>query len=80
MSENITVSKKFNMNKRTLMRCVIGLLLGVILFGCNQSNKKKFYKLDSDDTGIFFNNVNAENEQINILKPAWANGQGPIQT
>ncbi len=55
------------MNKRTLMRCVIGLLLGVILFGCNQSNKKKFYKLDSDDTGIFFNNVNAENEQINIF-------------
>ena len=55
------------MNKKISIRGVVGLLLGVILFGCNQTNKEKFYKLDSDDTGIFFNNVNAENEQINIF-------------
>ena len=55
------------MNKKISIRGVFGLLLGVILYGCNQTNKEKFYKLDSDDTGIFFNNVNAENEQINIF-------------
>ena len=55
------------MNKKISIRGVVGLLLGVILFGCNQTNKKKFYRLESDDTGIFFNNINAENEQINIF-------------
>ena len=55
------------MNKKISIRGIFGLLLGVILFGCNQTNKKKFYRLESDDTGIFFNNINAENEQINIF-------------
>ena len=55
------------MYKKMSIFRLFGLWLGIFLFGCNQINKKKFYKLDSDDTGIFFNNVNAENEQINIF-------------
>ena len=55
------------MYKKMSIFRIVGLSLGIFLFGCKQINKKRFYRLEGDDTGIFFNNVNAENEQINIF-------------
>ena len=59
---------------------IVGLSLGIFLFGCNQINKKRFYRLEGDDTGIFFNNVNAENEQINIFTYEYLYNGGGVAT
>ncbi|MFZ9047103.1 MAG: CRTAC1 family protein, partial [Cyclobacteriaceae bacterium] len=49
------------------MKSAIYLTALCLFFGCSQSEQNGFTKLHSDDTGIAFNNVNVENEQINIF-------------
>ena len=48
---------------------VFPLLVGYLFFlsGCSNKNKRVFTLLDSKTTGINFNNISVENEQINIL-------------
>ncbi len=42
-------------------------LIIVVLVGCSIKVENGFTKLDSNDTGITFNNINVENDQINIF-------------
>src|SRR6266496_4608698 len=54
---------------RTMGSAVFPLLVGYLFFlsGCSNKNKRVFTLLDSKTTGINFNNISVENEQINIL-------------
>jgi hypothetical protein len=49
------------------MRNTIFLLAGFLLFGCSLNEGNGFTKLNGKDTGIIFNNINVENEEINIF-------------
>src|ERR1700730_11601752 len=63
----------FNFSAETLfMSCkkfffLLASSLVVLLFSCRNDSKTVFTLLDNNKTGIHFNNINVENEQINIL-------------
>src|SRR6266513_3755057 len=69
VNTRINLLKIFIMLKTT-GSAVFPLLAGCLFFfsGCSNKNKPVFTLLDSKTTGINFNNVSVENEQINILK------------
>jgi hypothetical protein len=55
---------------RTILSAIFSLFVGCLFFffpGCTSKNKPVFTLLNSKTTGINFNNISVENEQINIL-------------
>ncbi|PWT94839.1 MAG: RNA-binding protein, partial [Bacteroidetes bacterium] len=55
-------------NKFSGRNLICSILLIFLFVRCNREDEKKVFTLmDSETTGIHFNNVSAENEQINIL-------------